>query len=150
MLTSSAMFRREVFQKCGVFDVSLPYSEDWELWLRISREFPFLKLRRPTTLYRQHPQQGNRLARDVDYRTQLMTETAKKWGRCSRDGRCVSERQFKQRLARYHAEFGLGHLGEGNVRFAIPALFEAWCAQPTQLKYLAYIPAAALGWRPNW
>ena len=61
VLTSSALIRAEVFNKCGAFDESLPYSEDWDLWLRISREYPFIKLKKALTLYRQHPQQGNRM-----------------------------------------------------------------------------------------
>lgn len=150
MLTSTAMFRREVFDSCGVFDVNLPYSEDWELWLRVSRAYPFIKLRRPTTLYRQHPQQGNRMARSTDYRTRLLEQAARQWGLCSRDGRCVTRSQFKRQLAIYHAEFGLGHLRAGNLRFAVPALFGAWLAQPLRLKYLAYVPAALAGWRPHW
>ena len=36
VLTSAALIRAEVFGKCGMYDESLPYSEDWDLWLRIS------------------------------------------------------------------------------------------------------------------
>jgi glycosyltransferase involved in cell wall biosynthesis len=150
MLTSTAMFRHEVFDKCGLFDVSLPFSEDWELWLRISREYPFAQLRRPTTLYRQHSQQASRAVRETDYRTQLLKKAVATWGLCSRDGRCLSKSRLKQQLAVYHAEFGLGQILAGNLKLAIPALLDAWLAQPSRLKYLAYIPAAALGWRPGW
>lgn len=150
MLTSTAMFRSEVFKRCGVFDNALPYSEDWELWLRISRAYPMIQLRRPTTLYRQHPQQGNRIVRDVDYRTKLLTETVRKWGLCSHDGRCISRRQFLTQLAVYHAEFAFGHLKAGNRRMAIPSFMKAWGCSPLNPKYLAYISASLLGWTPKW
>jgi len=150
MLTSTAMFRAEVFQRCGVYDESLPYSEDWELWLRIAREYPLIKLHRPTTLYRQHLQQGSRVTREVDYRTELLIRTAKKWGLCSRDGRCVSSRKFLAQLAVYHASFGLGHLQAGKRKIAVRSFMKAWLACPLQLKYLAYILAALLGWKPKW
>ena len=150
MLTSTAMFRAEVFQQSGVFDESLPYSEDWELWLRIAREYPINRLRRPTTLYRQHVQQGNRIVRDVDYRTVLLTQTEKKWGLCSRDGRCVPRRQFRAQLAAYHSGFAFHHLRAGTQRIAIFAFMKAWFCSPLKLKYFAYIPAALLGWRPKW
>ena len=45
VLTSTVMTRAEVFNKCGTFDESLPFGEDWDFWLRISREYPFVKLK---------------------------------------------------------------------------------------------------------
>ncbi len=150
MLTSSAMFRSEVFDKCGMFDEALPYSEDWELWLRISREYMMMQLRRPHTLYRQHLQQGNLIVRDIDYRTELLTGAEKKWGLCSRDGRCTTRRQFFSQLAKYHAAFGLHQLQASNVVMASRSFLKAWKNDPLKPKYLAYIPAALLGWRPKW
>lgn len=37
---SSVMIKREVFNKVGLFDESLQVCEDYDLWLRISKEFP--------------------------------------------------------------------------------------------------------------
>jgi len=150
VLTSTAMFRREVFDRCGVFDESLPYSEDWDLWLRLSRDYPFIKLQKPSTLYRQHVQQGNRVVRNIDYRTELISKTAEKWGLCSQDGRCLTKRQFRQQLATYHFRFGFNHLKAGNLKIANHAFFKAWLKSPLRLKSLAYIPIALLGWRPKW
>ena len=72
MLTSTSMFRREVFERCGAFDETLPFSEDWDLWLRLAREYEFVQLRRPSTLYRKHTTQGSGWHRPVDYRTRLL------------------------------------------------------------------------------
>jgi hypothetical protein len=150
VLTSAALIRAEVFDKCGVFNESLPYSEDWDLWLRISREYPFAKLRKPLTLYRQHPNQGNRLARSIDYRTELLSRAVKKWGLCSPDGRCLEKDHFKKNLARYHMEFGLKNLTAGNVKVANRSFLKSWVTSPAELKSLAYISASLLGWRPKW
>lgn len=150
MLASSAMFRAEVFRHCGMFDETLPYSEDWDLWLRIAREYPMIQLNRPATLYRQHNQQGHRVMRDVDYRTKLLVGVAKKWGLCSRDGRCITRRQFLTQLAGYHVSFGLGHLQAGTRKQAISSFLKGWVASPANLKYLTYIGAALLGWRQKW
>lgn len=150
MLTSTAMFRSEVFRTCGVFDESLPYSEDWEMWLRISREYPFVCMNKPTTLYRQHKQQGNRVVRDIDYRTELLANAKRKWGLSSRDGRATARHRFLSQLAAYHAAFGLGHLNGGKLSIAINSFFKAWLHSPLNLKYLAYIPASIIGWRPKW
>jgi glycosyltransferase involved in cell wall biosynthesis len=150
ILTSAALIRAEVFDKCGAYDESLPYSEDWDLWLRISREYQVIKLNKPLTLYRQHPQQGNRVTRTIDYRTELLCNAAVKWGLCSRDGRCITEREFAQNIARYQMEFGLRHLASGNVKIANRFLLKAWLKHPFNLKILAYVPAGLLGWRPKW
>ena len=150
VLTSSALIRAEVFDKCGTFDESLPYSEDWDLWLRISREFPFIKLTKSLTLYRQHPRQGNLITRNIDYRTELLARAVAKWGLCSPDGRCITRRQFSEAISRYHMEFGLRHLMAGNLRIANHSFLKSWLISPIRLKRLAYIPAGLLGWRPRW
>jgi glycosyltransferase involved in cell wall biosynthesis len=150
VLTSTTMFRSEVFQTCGVFDETLPYSEDWELWLRISRQYPFLKIRQTTTLYRQHMHQGNRKVRPIDYRTVLLLNSVKSWGLCSQDGRCLSKLQFYRQIAEYHASFGLLHLIAGNKKIAIISLFKSWTTFPFKLKYVAYLVAGLSGWKPGW
>lgn len=150
MLTSTAMFRVDVLQECGGFDVTLPYSEDWELWLRISRVYPMIKLKRPTTLYRQHKDQGNLVVRDVDFRTSLLTNTVEKWGFYSNDGRRTNRHQFFKQLALYHASFALSHLNAGKLDIALRSFLKAWRCAPSNLKYLAYIPMALLGWKPKY
>lgn len=150
MLTSTAMFRREVLDINGVFDESLPYGEDWDLWLRIAQNTQFIKLSRSMTLYRQHVKQGNRLVRPVDYRTLILERAVKKWGYASRDGRRIPQDVFEKRLAAYHADFGLHHLREGHFRMATRSLMKAWGLRPAKIKYPAYLAAGVLGWKPAW
>ena len=128
-----------------MYDESLPYSEDWDLWLRISREYPFIKLKRPLTLYRQHPRQGNRVPRSIDYRTELLAKAAAKWGLCSRDGRCVAKRQFNQNIARYHSEYGLHNLSAGNLKTANRAFLKAWSRLPAKLEKPCVYSRSAAG-----
>ena len=149
MLTSTSIFRREVFEKCGNFDSSLPCGEDWDLWLRIAREYPMIKLKTATTLYRQHKQQTTQVVRDIDYRSRLLTQTAEKWGLCSQDGRCIDRRRYLEQLAIYHAAFARSHFQNGKLRIAVDSCLKAWHCNPLNLKYLAYIPFALLGWRPK-
>jgi glycosyltransferase involved in cell wall biosynthesis len=150
MLTSTAMFKASVFQDCGTFDEDLPYSEDWDLWIRIARRHQFLKLKRPSTLYRQHPGQGNRVVRQIDYRTRLLEESVERWGLCSPDGRCVPRRAFQRELSRYHFEYGLMHVSAGNRAQALQALWQAFRAHPRQFKMPLYMIATAFGWKPRW
>jgi len=147
MLTSTSMFRREVFDRCGVFDESLPFSEDWDLWLRAARVFPFVQLRRPTTLYRMHAGQGSGYHRPIDYRTRLLERTAAEYGLASRDGRAITRRQFKRQMARYHADFARGELEAGRPATALRIYAHAWGLHPTGWKYPVYLAATLAGWR---
>lgn len=148
-LTSTAMIRREALANCGGFDTELPYSEDWDLWLRLSQEYPFIKLDAVSTLYRQHPEQGNRKLRAVDYRTLLLENACQRWGLASRDGRRIESNVFHRRLAQYHLQFALHHLQHNSTAVARHALLQAWRRHPTQLKLPALICASLLGWRPR-
>ena len=153
VLTSTALVRSKVVVAAGGFDESLPFSEDWDFWLRLTRVSQFLKLREATTLYRQHSSQGSRITRPVDYRTRLLEDASRKWGLCSQDGRCVSPKRFKRQLAGYCAGFGLGHLkgGEGASRvIAAKSFLKAWSIDRRYWRTLVYLAAMAIGWKPKW
>jgi glycosyltransferase involved in cell wall biosynthesis len=49
---SSSVVRRECFEKCGVFDESLPMGIDWDMWLRFSTDYEFDFVDEPLLLYR--------------------------------------------------------------------------------------------------
>lgn len=52
---SSAMIRKDVFDKLGGFDESLVVCEDWDLWLRYTGQgWPVGVVREPLTRYRWH------------------------------------------------------------------------------------------------
>lgn len=149
MLTSTAMFRREVFNTSGMFDPTLPYGEDWDLWLRISRDYPFIKLTRPNTLYRQHQSQGSRVQRPIDYRSMLISQAISRWGLSSSDGRTVGKIALFSKLADYHAQYAYDHLRFGARSIAIRSYFKAWLTRPTKIKFLVCGFAAAFGWSPS-
>jgi hypothetical protein len=148
-LTSGTLLRTDSVRQVGGFDESLPFSEDWDLWLRLSRRQPFTQLAWPPVLYRQHHCQGSRRVRAVDYRTRLLERTVAEHGFCSPDGQCLSPQLFKSQLARFRMEFGRQHLTAGNRRIALNALWRAWCDQPTAWRRFGMVVAGLLGWRPG-
>lgn len=150
ILTSTAMLRTEAVREVGGFDPALPYSEDWDLWLRLSRLKPFVKLRGRFALYRQLPTQGSRVARDVDYRTELLKRAIARWGTSSPNGEAHDERLIQRRMGWFHAEYGLQCLQAGAVARARRSLWQAWRCDPAKPKYLAYLACGSLGWRPRW
>jgi glycosyltransferase involved in cell wall biosynthesis len=55
---SSAMMRKTLFSKVGLFDEALPVCEDYDLWLRISARFPIFFINRKLIVKRGgHPDQ---------------------------------------------------------------------------------------------
>jgi len=49
---SMALIRREVFEKVGLFDETLPMSEDYEFWLRVGMHFSFHVIPEPLACIR--------------------------------------------------------------------------------------------------
>jgi len=150
ILTSTAMMRVDAVREVGAFDPALPYSEDWDLWLRLSRKWRFAKLRGAFALYRQHRLQGSRVHRDIDYRTQLLERAVATWGLASPDGQSHGARAVWRRIGLFHAGYGLDCLRAGDLSRATHAFLRAWRCDPLQPKYLAYVAAGRLGWRPTW
>jgi GT2 family glycosyltransferase len=153
ILTSTALTRASVFASVGGFDESLPFSEDWDFWLRVSRSAQFLKLNEVSTLYRQHVHQGSRVIRAVDYRTQLLEKAVAQWGLASPDGRCITPGQFRRQLAIYSGDFGLGHLSAqtgANRSLAARAFLKAWSTDRCYWRSLAYLLVMQLGWKPRY
>jgi glycosyltransferase involved in cell wall biosynthesis len=148
-LTSSAMIRREALDACGLFDESLPYSEDWDIFLRLTRKYPFAQMTWGSTLYRQHEHQGSRVARPVDYRSELLVRAEQAWGLTGPDGTIVDQQLFNRTLARYRMEFGWQHLAYGDRRKGIQAMLDAWQRDHRRWRALAMAAAAMLGWRPD-
>jgi len=50
---TSTLVRRSCYEKVGLYDENLNY-EDWDIWLRIAREFEFLYVPRVEAIYRVH------------------------------------------------------------------------------------------------
>ena len=58
--TSQALVRRECFDCVGLFDPDMPARQDYEMWLRISREYKIVGVPERLLYYRKHP--GERIS----------------------------------------------------------------------------------------
>lgn len=54
IITSSALVRRECFEKCGPFDPSFFGSGDWQMWLRVAQQYEIGYVPDPLCFYRVH------------------------------------------------------------------------------------------------
>jgi hypothetical protein len=73
---SAVMIRRELFEQVGCFDETLPACEDYDLWLRISAQFPICLIDRPLVVKRGgHPDQLSRTTPALDrFRIQALVK----------------------------------------------------------------------------
>jgi len=70
---SAVMMRRELFERVGVFDESLPACEDYDLWLRVSCRYPVGLIDEPLIIKRGgHDDQLSRAAGLDKYRIQSL------------------------------------------------------------------------------
>ncbi|MBA4393605.1 MAG: glycosyl transferase [Desulfobacca sp.] len=64
---SAVMIRRDLFDRVGSFDEALPACEDYDLWLRISSQFPIYLINQPMVIKRGgHPDQLSRMTPALD------------------------------------------------------------------------------------
>jgi glycosyltransferase involved in cell wall biosynthesis len=57
---STIMIKLDLFQNVGLFDESLIYAHDYDLWIRIVLKYEILFLDQPLTYYRVHRKMGTR------------------------------------------------------------------------------------------
>jgi GT2 family glycosyltransferase len=72
---SSVVIKREILDKVGLFDESLPVCEDYDLWLRITARYPVLFIERPLIVKKGgHDDQLSKSYEAMDkYRIQSLT-----------------------------------------------------------------------------
>jgi glycosyltransferase involved in cell wall biosynthesis len=61
---AAVVTRRECFDRVGSFDEAFRGSEDWDMWLRVARQYLFAGIPRPLVNYRMH---GNNMSKDPEY-----------------------------------------------------------------------------------
>ena len=157
-LFSTALFRREVFAAVGEFDPDLPPADDWDIALRVSRRYQFLKTLDVVALYRMHAAQTSRRCFTRDYQTELRESMLLRYGPAGPDGRVCDPAKLKDRRVRSHLAHSSSHAQSGSVATALRSLAKAWRMSPTDprawraavsvLRVLARrVPS--LGW-PKW
>lgn len=127
MVGSSVVVRRRAIVEAGGFDESLTSIENWDLWIRIAREWAIDCIDKPLTLYRIHS--GNRSGNVELRRENIFRVLAKHHdaGDRSPGGR------RRRRDAYFHAYFnvlGRAYLGRLEMGPARRTLWRALCLKP--------------------
>ena len=76
LITSTAMIRRICLQEVGFFDENLPSCEDWDLWIRLSKQYEFDFVAEPLASYYIH---GAQMLTNFNARVQALEEFIAKY-----------------------------------------------------------------------
>lgn len=116
--TSTVLVNRSLLREIGGFDQTLRIGEDYDLWLRASRNTSIVRLNAPTALYRQHPESITKSAPQKNYQGEVIQNALSQWGYRSPDGRYANEAEVIRKLARIWSDFGAAHLMTKNFSLA--------------------------------
>jgi GT2 family glycosyltransferase len=135
--TSTVLARRDLLLGLGGFDENLRVGEDYDLWLRASRQTPILRVPRPYALYRIHAHNTTRRAPTANHKARVVERALAQWGYTAPDGRIADRRAVAAGLARSWSDFAGAQLGAGDPRAARQS---AW-------KAVRIHPGRWLGWQ---
>lgn len=139
--TSSVLVEKAEIEKAGLFDESLRKGQDYDLWLRLSRQIEMLGLQQPTALYRIHPDHITSSVKEVNYEYLILTRALANWGESGPDGRMPTG-SVSARLAKSCFLHGIRHLHHGDPHIAMRALRESMKHSGVRPKPLLYLMSA--------
>ena len=132
--TSTVLVRRECFQSVGGFDEQLPSCQDWDMFLRLSREFEFDFVALPLVVWRMH---DARISKDIG---------AVLGGRELLMRKILNEDRPGRKVQGYlHSSIGHLYCFHGNIGRGRKELLKALRAYPFYPKAWAYFTASLLG-----
>lgn len=142
--TSTVLAERSLFDEVGLFDTALKVGEDYDLWLRISRVSPILRVPRPLALYRNHAQSITKRPHDTNYQALVISRAIERWGYTCPGGPDADRHAVSRGLARSWTYFAGAHLQAGDPRRALQACRQALRLAPTTLPAWKLMLKAAL------
>jgi len=119
--TITVLIRKSVIDSIGRMNTDLASGEDYEYWLRVSRQFEIHKLRDVVALYRIRPGSLARQAHERNFGYEVLDNALRTWGVRSPDGSQVSQSQLRRRIARLWLDFAYMHFHYGDMAVAANA-----------------------------
>jgi len=134
IVTSTVLFRRECFEKLGLFDESIPYCNDYDMWIRIAKEYHFECIEEPLVKYLIHT---NKLSTNF---------------KLSIRGRELILEKYRQDFKHHRKAHGYGYqvLGEtycydGNVEKGREAFLKSMKIYPFEIRCYVHFCLSLLG-----
>jgi glycosyltransferase involved in cell wall biosynthesis len=129
--TSSALITRKCFDTVGLFDESLPEGEEYDLWLRIAKQYPIAFINEPLTVYTDNPHgvSTDSLAGRLVRLKVLEKEYLKK---------SIPPQLYRKRMSRNYHYVGRHYLKRGKKSEGARYLRQALSLDPLNIKNLFY------------
>jgi len=131
--TSCMLVRKDCLEKVGCFDEQLPSFQDYDLWIRISREFRFDYVEEPLLNYYLHPK---KVWTNLDALTQGLEVMLNKYG---------SSMAFRRASSHYYLFCGITFCETNQIGRGRQALRRAVGVYPYAIKPYLYLLLALLG-----
>lgn len=147
--TSTTLLHRSVLDEVGLFDPSLRIGEDYDLWLRVSRVTPILRVPRPLALYRMHPVSLTKSAPRENYKGLVVANALRRWGYLSPDGTRARRRDVWKGLSRSWCDFADAQWKVGCSARALRAAAKGIALDPLQSLGWLVLGRSLLGLRWN-
>jgi glycosyltransferase involved in cell wall biosynthesis len=140
--TSTAMIRSQVMADVGLFDPHLKLGEDYDYWLRVSRQWQMHKLKAVYSFYRAVPGSLSNVPSPQNTEYLLVQNAVKQWGLASPNGVSLAPAQLNDRLAGIAFGFGYSHFYRGNPAVAKQAFLHCLQHKPLHWRALCYAAAS--------
>ena len=134
--TQTAMVRKSCLQQVGGFDECLPRLQDWDLWLRLARNYTFIFINQP--LVRIYPSPGS-ISSQPDHLENAFERILKKHE--------PQRALYRSLQAQYHFALGDVAVHQGAIREGREHFNQALHLSPTNTAYWFAALAAQLGIR---
>ncbi len=138
--TSTVMMRREVAKVTGFFETTLINGEDYNYWIRVSRNYEIHQL---TGIYSFYRMVAGSLTNDTpksdNYGYRVIKGAIDQWGLSSPDGVSLSKSLADKRLAQLAFSHGYGHYYYGSAEWACRAFFDTLRHDPLMWRALVYL-----------
>ena len=135
LLTTTVMLRSSLVDQIGDFDVDLFNGDDYDFWLRASREAKIDQLDAIGAYYRVVPGSVSRKARPVNYERVVIEQALKRWGLADPKASTVMDvRVMRHRIDRLAIQFACEHLAAGDPALAWGSYSEVLRRQPWRVR----------------
>jgi glycosyltransferase involved in cell wall biosynthesis len=139
--TSTVVMRRALIDRIGAYNEALRLGQDYDYWLRASRETEIHRLGAVMALYRRHDASASVRGRGAgtNHAVEIIQRAVQRWGLVSPNGEAITPQQLSARLFAMRVRSGYGWYHKGRPEKARGEFLAAIKLKPFKLKPWIYL-----------